>query len=253
MHIITKEWLHLYYGSKSPQQERDTRNWLLRYGKEVPETKLDEWSKWKHLSEYQVNTPDIVDKALGMIGLAYRSELSAHCFINTMRVPGHADAYSELLKLISPVSILELGVGGDSAISTSVFLCYLEKVNGYLISVDRNPLGVTWLRYNNCSFWKFEQCDSVEYLNRMISNDHRFDMVFIDTIHSYSHTMKELNGASKITGFMLMDDCEFEGNDFDDQPGGVKRAIKEWTESNTNWERVQPQSCNNVCLLMRLR
>lgn len=238
MFTLTEQWLFNNYGSVYGGQEETTDQWLRQYGKDVTEDQIKAWKRYKHCAEYQVNTPDIVPQALARVGTEFETELQAHKFINCLRVPGPSVSYLEALKTVSPCSILELGVGGDSAISTAIFLAEIEnKENRKMVSVDRNPLGMTWLRYKNNSFWQFVQADSLEVLRDAISQGVKYDLVFIDTIHSYEHTLKEIKMASQITDNILLDDTLFPGNDFDTQPGGVKKALEEWVaENNTGWE-----------------
>lgn len=252
MFILTKEWLFENYGSTEPGQVNDTRNWLLRYGKNVSEAQLEEWSNWKHISEYQVNTPDIVPQCLAKVGTKFKTELAAHDFVNSLRVPVPVKAYKKALKLIKPATILELGVGGDSGISTGIFLHSIENMsNKEMLSVDRNPLGKVAVRYNKNDFWKFTQQNSLTVLQNSIEYDLPYDMVFIDTIHSYSHTLKEIELASLITNNILLDDALFTGNDFDDLPGGVKRALDEWHDKNKkDWKRTNYKE--GVALLRKL-
>jgi hypothetical protein len=236
MFTMTRAWLRKYYGSANPNQVSQSRAWLQKYGTDVPPEALDEWSKWKHLIEYQVNTVDIVAQAMSRVDTEFKSELDCHRFLNLMRVP-QAIAYEEGLKLVKPTTILELGVGGDSAISTSLFLAHLEGVqNGHLTSIERNPLGTTGLRYNHVSHWKFVLTDSVKFLESV--QDRRFDMVFIDTIHSYTHTLKEIELSSRISDAILCDDITFPGNQDDPEPGGVKRAWEEWQAQYPHWEAI---------------
>jgi predicted O-methyltransferase YrrM len=247
MFTMTKPWLRKHYGSANPSQAKQSRDWLQKYGKNVPDAALEEWSKWKHLIEYQVNTEDIVAQALSRVDTEFKSELDAHRFLNLMRVP-QAVNYEKALEIVKPITVLELGVGGDSAISTALFLAYLEGCqDGHLTSIERNPLGTTWIRYGRVSHWKFIQTDSVKFLTEQQSS--RFDMIFIDTIHSYTHTMKELELSSKITNAILCDDIQFEGNQDDPEPGGVKRAWEEWMEHNPKWEPIVLH--NNIGLLKK--
>ncbi len=244
MFTVTMEWLKENYGSIGEAQERQAIAWLEKYGDfrtfnrmEIPAL-IMKWSKWKHLQEYQVNTVNIVDKALAMVGKEYFTELAAHKEINLMRVP-LAASYEEALVKVKPKTILELGVGGDSAISTAVFLAYVEANDGKLDSVDINPLGKTWERYKKFPFlWTFTQSPAEDYLREAIGRDCKYDMVFIDTSHSYEPTIKEMKLASAITTNLLMDDALFEGNENDIQKGGVKRAIAEWTETHLDWKKT---------------
>lgn len=275
MFELTREWLSKYYGSHGTDQKAQAINWLRTYGMAVPSDKLEEWADWKHLIEYQVNTNDIVDQCIGKIGSRFKSELEAHAWVNWLRVPAAFGAYQTVLDYLGPIrSIIELGVGGDSAISTSCFLNHLEvdreaKLNYFsdggisplskwtyddgpvMMSVDRNPLGMTAARYGNVPFWNFFQADSLDFLTKCIQERVRVDMVFIDTIHSYEHTLKELDLAYQLTDYMLMDDATFEGNDFDEKPGGVKRALEEWMRDAANWERTD-YADGTVCLLQKL-
>lgn len=239
MFEVTREWLMFNYGSQ-PNQVETTRQWLDQYGKAVDGNALREWANWKHLAEYQPNTPDIVPKALAMIGQTYNSELEAHRLINMMRVP-LSESYEDALAFIFAKKgqckdIIELGVGGDSAISTSIFLRWAETFNGHLTSVEKNPLGRTWDRYGKYegSLWTFIQDDSMNALNAFRDGKIKPDVIFIDTSHTYVNTIAEIALASQFCDYLLMDDALFEGNEGDAEPGGVKRAIEEWNKKK-NW------------------
>ncbi len=240
MFEVTREWLFINYGSSGVGQKEQTKKWLIQYGINVPPELLDQWSDWKHLSEYQVNTHAIVPLCLWMIGKKYSSELAAHKLINNLRyAPGIG--YSEAVRYVGPATILELGTGGDSAISTAMFLHGIEEKEGrQMISIDRNPLGSTFVRYGKFDFWNFVQSDSVEYLRKCIMENKRFDMVFIDSIHTYLHTAKEMELSSQITNCILLDDI----NDPKDtenpkDKGGVVRAVKEWRENERGWNYIE--------------
>jgi len=232
MFVLTEEWLKKYYGSK-PNQINQTKAWLAQHAvdfKGDPEV----WKHYKHLSEYQPNTKDIVEQALAAIGKEFASELACHSWLNIMRFPGHALTYVEACKLVKPATILELGVGGDSAISTGVFLSAIEgKKGAYMLSIDRNPLETTWIRYKDYNFWEFRQADSVTVLQELCQQNRRFDMIFIDTIHTYEHTKKEMEFSCLMTDYMLMDDAMETKQD-----GGVKKAIEEWMDKfGDQWEK----------------
>ena len=235
---LTYEWLHKYYGSHTPQQEFFARKWLDDYGTNVTPEKKEIWGRWKDLTEYQANTEDIVDQCLSWIGDEFESELEAHRNVNILRVP-LAMSYEEAFAgFETPVKrILELGTGGDSGISTSIFLYYLEQNKGKeMLSIDRNPLGRTWERYKDVPFWSFRQDDSVNVLHHMVDSNIKWDLVFIDTDHSYTTTKKEMELASQITDIMLLDDANFPGNATDPEPGGVDKARQEFVFNHGNWE-----------------
>jgi len=238
MFLLTEEWLRANYGSPTPQEVEQARNWLLKYGQNVPPEKLGKWSEFRHLAEYQVNTNEIVEIALAAVGASFASELEAHMFLNRMRVP-LAKSYWDVCEKVKPKLILELGVGGDSAISTAHFLRWVEMLGGQLDSVDINPLSMTWFRYEKFrEFWTFTQADSLKILSAAYDNNRRYDLVFIDASHSYAPTLAEIEFASRITDYILMDDAMFEGNENDAEQGGVKRAIAEWVASHPDWEKI---------------
>lgn len=239
MFTMTKEWLHEYYGSLPGGQESQAVDWLLTNGKDVSVGKANEWKIWKHLIEYQPNTPDIVPQCLQKIEtkFEFESELQAHRFVNMLRVP-ISFSYEQALAVAMPKKLLELGVGGDSGISTSIFLAYAEKVGGTLFSVDINPLNMTFKRYEKYigSLWNYKLDDSLRFLDNKIALNERYDLIFIDTSHTYEHTMQEMGRVARLTNFMLMDDALFPGNDNDAVPGGVKKAISDWFANNRGWE-----------------
>ncbi len=250
MFIMTNDWLMKYYGSQ-PNQEQQAKDWMLQYAKDfITPRQMEEWKIYKHLIEYSPNTRDIVRQCLDKItGLyEFESELQAHRFVNMLRVPLSA-SYEEALEIVKPRTILELGIGGDSGISTAVFLAYVEKAGGKLNSIDLNPLNMTGIRYEQYlgSLWEFKYDDSVTFLSTRKAKGIRFDMIFIDTSHTYEHTMNELNIAYQLTNFMLMDDATFEGNATDKVQGGVKKAIVDWSSQNQGWKL---QSFWNGCTVL---
>lgn len=237
MFTMTKEWLQKYYGSQKNQIE-EAKNWIKQYVQGgLHGISFEESANYKHLIEYQPNTNDIVRQCLLKVGSGFDTELQAHKFVNLLRVP-LAQAYEDVLLSLpkAPQTILELGVGGDSAISTAVFLAWVEKNKGHLTSVEHNPLDMTWKRYGGYSnLWTFIQSDSKKALQRLVNEEQKFDLIFIDTCHIYSHTAAELELAKKMTDVIIMDDATFAGNGDDLVPGGVERAIKEFKVTNKDW------------------
>jgi len=238
MFTLTRDWLFKYYGSTGAGQLFWTARWLQNHGVNVEPGQPEAWKEWKHLVEYQPNCHDIVPQCLAMIGSAFESELEAHAKINYLRVPNHADAYNEACEEYKPRTILELGVGGDSAISTAQFLRHIEKMGGgRVLSIDLNPLDTTWVRYKNCEFWTFRQADSLVVLEEQVTAGARWDMVFLDTLPYYQHTLKEMGLACQITNHILLDDITMEALEHDKE-GGKNKAVMEWVPDHEDWERI---------------
>ena len=238
MFELTIEWLFQYYGSSRPGQEFHAAKWLHNHGKNIQPGQPESWKQWKHLIEYQPNCEDIVPKVLARVGTPFASELDAHAWVNYQRVPMHADGYLQALAKFEPLTILELGVGGDSAISTAQFLRHIEKMGeGMMLSIDLNPLGITWIRYKEYPFWHFRQADSLVVLDEQIRDNKRWDMVFLDTLPYYQWTLKELDRACLITDHILLDDITMEAIHHDNE-GGKKRAVIEWAERHPEWSRI---------------
>jgi predicted O-methyltransferase YrrM len=67
-------------------------------------------------------------------------------------------------------------------------------------------------------------------------------LVFIDSSHQYTHTLKELNlwyPLLHINGFIYLHDTSTQATFYDtQQTGGVKKAIQEWSDSNQQVEHI---------------
>lgn len=234
MFKLTEEWLHQQYGSRN-HEVATTNAWLRKHGKNVPEERMHIWEKYKHLSEYQPNNHDIVDICLDKCGSEFESELQAHKFINIQRYPQRGYDYEFICNEIAPKTILELGVGGDSAISTSIFLAHIEEVGGEMVSVDINPLGTTWMRYGKYPFWKFIKNTSKEVMQLLNNEWRKFDMIFIDTKPTYYETSHELALGCQMTTNMVIDDPYAIAPEWDDLIGKLG-AWREFVEKNSDWD-----------------
>jgi predicted O-methyltransferase YrrM len=235
----------------------DPEQWLRTYyGADLAE-----------LTIYDQNTPGLVEKSREVAANGALTEISLHAEICLMRIP-QAQYILPALEMVWPKQIIECGVGGNMGASTAVFLEYCERYEGKLWSCDRNDPSLTGRRFEGWrdQLWYFYQMDSVEFLCSTLSPDEP-DLIFIDTIHSYDHTMKELAVARAMTDAILMDDAEYpgfidgvDGNLADlspmdradhgsSEPGGVKRAIKEFLATEDEWQRIDVGH-PNVALLV---
>jgi len=236
----------------------DPEQWLRTYYGE----------KFEELTIYDQNTPGLVELAREAAEQGASSEIALHAAICLMRIP-QAQYILPALERVMPRTIVECGVGGNMGASTAVFLNYCEQSGAQLWSCDRNDPALTGARFAGWrgALWHFHQMDSVEFLKSDVVPKNP-GLVFIDTIHSYDHTMKELAVAETMTDAILLDDAEYpgfrdgiDGNladlspmDKDDhgssEPGGVKRALAEFLEAQEEWERIDVGH-PNVALILR--
>lgn len=236
----------------------DPEAWLRTYyGEDLAE-----------LTIYDQNSPGIVEKARELARRGAGTEIGLHSAVCLLRIP-QAQYIIPALSQVKPKAIVELGVGGNMGASTAVFLWWCEGVAGTLWSCDRHPANLTGVRFAAVQggIWHFHEMDSVEFLRSGLIPDNP-DLVFIDTIHSYDHTMLELAESEKRTDAILLDDAEYPGfrdgidgnladlSELDrrdhggSEPGGVKRAIEEFLPAHDDWYR-HDVGHPNVALLLR--
>lgn len=204
--VLTKAWLHRYYGSAD--WEGGLRGHLV------------------DLLKYRRNTPDIVSQCLAAVGRKFDSELQVFEFVSRLQIPltiGYSIGFE-----YGPVKqILELGLG--EGIGTATFLSHAERVKGIVVSVDINMASKGVEKYQQFPFWRFVHADSLEYLRQCLNSGRHFDLVFADTDHAYPHTLEEMELASRIAPRILVDDA--------DSPV-VNRCIEEWSVSHPQWSGV---------------
>tara|TARA_A100001011_G_scaffold370279_1_gene426414 strand:+ start:24 stop:674 length:651 start_codon:yes stop_codon:yes gene_type:complete len=109
----------------------------------------------------------------------------------------------ELNELEKP-SILEFGVS-SKALSTSIFLKKCIEKNGNLYSVDV----IDYSHHFNSKNWKFIHCkdDDYDFVEKHIPE--KFDIIYLDTIHTANHVEKILYhyfDRLKIGGVFVVDD-----------------------------------------------
>jgi hypothetical protein len=224
----------------------DPEAWLRKfYGENLEE-----------ITVYERNTENVLEKAMEAAKREYEHELALHQQIGFLRVPVELN-YCPALCMVWPRTILELGVGGNMAVSTAIFLHWAWRVGGHLVSCDRTPQPIARARFGEHipDLWELQEMDSVQYLE---SQPQPVDMIFIDTIHTYDHTIKELDLCAGRTDAMLLDDATYTGweigvhgekedlspldaeNILNTEPGGVKAAMADWlaADANSDWERV---------------
>ena len=201
---------------------------------------------WPDTKEYDQNSPGIIERANDIDKRCFQSDADKSFWLNVLRVPICASYLAACAKVM-PHRILELGTGGDSAHSTGMFTYWLSNISndGILISTDRHPLSHAWLRYRHYDFWHFIQGDSLTVMKALQKDEIRglpnsFDLIFIDSSHTYPHTLKELEQASGMTNAILMDDSTVPE---------VQQSLYEFLITNTEWLKVD--LAHGVTLLER--
>lgn len=119
--------------------------------------------------------------------------------------------------------VIELGVGDGT--STSAFLTAMERHGGHLLSVDIN---VGCFHFPGHPCWTFHASDS---LNADIAPTGlpAYDVLFIDTDHSYERTLAELRLWSQCIrpdGVIFLHDIE------NPLYPGVRQAVAEFTATS---------------------
>lgn len=197
---------------------------------------------WPDTHDYDQNNPGILKRVEDLERRKYISDLEKAFWVNVTRVPICASYLAACAK-VRPRKILELGTGGDSAHSTGMFLYWLnsfraefkEAVAPYkLISVDRHPLSHVWPRYREYPFWRFIQGDSITAMHAIMDgafdfSPGSFDMIFIDSSHTYPHTLYEIKQASYMTDAILLDDSTVPE---------VAQSLEEFLLAHPEWLRI---------------
>lgn len=206
---------------------------------------------WPDTEDYDQNSPGILNRVLDLDKRVYHSDIEKAFWVNVLRVPICASYLAACAK-VRPERILELGTGGDSAHSTGMFLYWLEGVetSKQLVSVDRHPLSHAWLRYREYGHWSFIQGDSITVMKELMEVENprlrplpnSYDMIFIDSSHTYPHTLKEIEQASFMTSAILLDDTTVPE---------VLKGLEEFLLNHREWLRVD--LAHGVSLIERHR
>lgn len=142
--------------------------------------------------------------------------------------------------------VIELGVRSGN--STSAFLAAQEVAGGQLWSVDIEPAYVPaeWLETG----WTFIQGDDLAVVDQLPDD---VDVVFIDTVHTYTHTLAELMVYSdkvRPGGVIVCHDTELDHAPSDPGPPAypVAAAIQEWT-AMAGWEVDWHSGCYGLAVI----
>lgn len=142
--------------------------------------------------------------------------------------------------------VIELGVRGG--MSTAAFLAAQEVAGGELWSVDIEAPQVppTW----QDAGWTFVLGDDLAVVDQLPDD---VDVVFIDTVHTYSHTLAELMTYSdkvRPGGVIVCHDTELDHAPTDPGPPvyPVATAIQEWT-AMVGWDVDWHPGCFGLAVI----
>lgn len=78
------------------------------------------------------------------------------------------------------------------------------------------------------------------------------DLLFIDTLHTYDQVKAELLNFNRVKKYIILHDTKIFGNvDYDGRGIGIKPAIKEFLNNNTNWAVEYETDNNNGLMVLR--
>lgn len=156
-------------------------------------------------------------------------------------------------------NFLELGVREGATTLPMLYAAYL--LGGILTSVDRNDTAMT-LPPDVLACWRFHQQDALAFLSAL-PDDARFDVVYVDDWHAYSHVAQELAFLDRhitSSGVILVHDlmygescphyhCDLTLAEGQWASGGPYRAVAEldpkiWEFSTLPW-------CNGLTILRK--
>ena len=167
-------------------------------------------------------------------------------YISPNAISDHLQFLFDYIKSNKIERILELGV--NEGFTTRTFLTALSDTDkGKLISIDINDYSrINFKNKNFLKKWSFIQSCDIEFSSRLSkylednNQPESFDLLFIDTSHTYFHTYLELILYSKYVrtnGSIILHDSNFGilyrrkdnslGFGFDNK-NGVYRAIKDF-------------------------
>lgn len=157
-------------------------------------------------------------------------------------IQGHVQRLYDLVIELGAKQVLELGV--RDAVSTSAFLAALHETDGHLYSIDVNIPRHKINEFNDPR-WSFFQGFSTGPLVSSPDLPEQFDLVFVDTDHTYELTRHEIDAwATRIHsgGLMVFHDTNLERFDHhttEQPPYPVRKAVEEWVQKASPAVRIR--------------
>lgn len=151
-------------------------------------------------------------------------------------IQGHVQRLHDLVIELDAKLVLELGV--RDAVSTSAFLAALEQTGGQLYSVDINVPQHKINEYDDPRWSFFQGLSTHPMVTDLAELAGPFDIVFVDTDHTYELTRDEIVAWSprvRSGGAMVFHDTNLERFDHHtttQPPFPVRTAIEEWLDAD---------------------
>ena len=145
-----------------------------------------------------------------------------------------------LVVSLKPKEILDLGTGGKGiAMRAMLAGLIFNGEGGHITTVEINESYYRQMHRElkeKVATMGGEEMVSFVYADDLeITCTRRFDIIFIDTNHSYDHTLKELERFSAWTNLIICHDTKVDS----DVPHVVQQAIDKFLESNPEWKNVE--------------
>jgi predicted O-methyltransferase YrrM len=160
-----------------------------------------------------------------------------------------ADQLIRLYELTASIScknkvVVELGTRRGN--STRALLAAVNDSGGHLYSVDIGKCGHALSALGRESNWTFTRGDDLEVIKQW---NLPIDHLFIDTSHTYEHTLAELRewgGWVKAHGIISLHDIHYR------KTPGVMEAIRKYLSENPSFEFTEYSGSNGLGVIIKL-
>ena len=146
-------------------------------------------------------------------------------------------------------NILELGT--CSGRTAEPFLLAAQVNEGKFTTIDIGAIREGWTCPEHLkSYFEFVQIDAIEYLEQCVSENKKFDLVYVDDFHSYPHVKRELELIDRLvtpSSIVLLHDLMYDvsepdynsrGENGEFAEGGPYRAVSELDSSVWEWSTL---------------
>jgi len=159
----------------------------------------------------------------------------------------HLETLYNLVTSIQAKTVIECGV--NTGESTVALLEAVHATGGILISVDIQELPNVrpmLTSYGLIDRWNFNLSDDIKF-GQAWPADKKADLIFIDTSHTFDHTVREIEVYEPILrpgGIMVFHDTVT----FYD---GVRKPINMFLKTHKDWPFENKNNCNGLGILRK--